>query len=373
MENFRYEDIARFSEMYSVPEEDVFFIWLNLTGVNANFESNRCRFGLGIVDGDLFRNARSLGIDNFYCATALRKDSGFYFSDDGYLMFGKMEMAKISEPQPDFCESSYPRKEGKVINMNPVLKSRCAGCKFCHTAGQISHEEEKLWDEDDIRMFISNYITRLGVANLSEMEQVAIVSGCFRDEREIVDYIFRVRKVLSEFGYRNEIMYFGSQLKKLESLEKLAEIKPFSYYFTLECFERRKELLRSTKSADSLEDIKVILSWARDLGFNNSYSYIIGLDGLDSVEKYSREFKEYLTRFPVINVYQLHERQENLRTEGAHSIEYYLEARKILENIYLDTEARPQPYENYRALWYLKFADEILYGPRIPTRPFSVS
>ncbi|MDR2077763.1 MAG: radical SAM protein [Rickettsiales bacterium] len=366
--NIEYDDVLGLARTYGLPEEDVFFIWLNLSGVCASFRGNRCRFGLGAIDNDLFRNACNYGITDFYCATALRNNSAFRFSDDGFLTFRETKMARIFEPQADFCESSYPRKEGRVINLNPILKSRCTGCKFCHTAGQISHEEVKLWEEDDIRAFIRDYVEKLEINDLSEIDQIAIVSGCFKSENEVVDYIFRIRKVLAEFNYRNEIMYFGSQLKNPEALEKLVEIKPFAYYFTLECFERREELLRSTKSINSLEDIESILSKAKNLGFGTSYSYIIGLDRLDSVEKVSIKFKKHLTRFPIVNVYQIHEKQDNCRTEGANRIEYYLEARRILENIYLDTNIRPQPYENYRSLWYLRFADEVLHGPRIPLK-----
>jgi hypothetical protein len=361
-------EVLKFAETYGIPEEDVFFIWLNREGVRASFDGNRCRFGLEAIDIDLFRNARSYGIVNFYCATALRSNSAFRFSDEGYLMFRETKMARVSEPQADFCESSYPRKEGRVINLNPILKSRCAGCKFCHTAGQVSHEKVKLWEEDDIRIFIQDYIEKLEIDDLSKIDQVAIVSGCFRSEDEVAEYIFRIRKVLSEFNYINEIMYFGSQLKSSKVLERLTEIRPFAYYFTLECFERREELLRSTKSANSLEDVEYILSQAKSLGFSTSYSYIIGLDGLDSVEKISARFKKHLTRFPIVNVYQIHEKQINCGTKEADGMEYYLKARKILENIYLDTNIRPQPYENYRSLWHLKFADEVLYGPRIPLR-----
>lgn len=53
-----------------------------------------------------------------------------------------------------------------------------------------------------------------------------------------------------------------------------------------------------------------------------------------------------------------------LRHSTGWNIEYYIKARKILEEMFKDTPLRPKPWENYRSLWYLTFDNEVLYDIR---------
>lgn len=51
---------------------------------------------------------------------------------------------------------------------------------------------------------------------------------------------------------------------------------------------------------------------------------------------------------------------------AARRLEYFLEARKMLEGIFLSTDLRPLVWEDYRSLWFLKFGNETLLGIRTP-------
>ena len=66
-----------------------------------------------------------------------------------------------------------------------------------------------------------------------------------------------------------------------------------------------------------------------------------------------------MNHFPVVNLFQVYSpEQALLRPNEANRIEYYLTARKILEEMYANSNLRPELWENYRPLWYLSFGRE---------------
>jgi hypothetical protein len=70
-------------------------------------------------------------------------------------------------------------------------------------------------------------------------------------------------------------------------------------------------------------------------------------------------FLDVITRFPIINIYQVQTQgQVNLIHADAKELEYYLQARKIIESIFKDTKMRLRFWENYRPLWYDVFGEE---------------
>jgi hypothetical protein len=54
-----------------------------------------------------------------------------------------------------------------------------------------------------------------------------------------------------------------------------------------------------------------------------------------------------------------------LRTPAGGDLEFYLAARRTLEQIFAPSGLRPESWRNYRPLWYFEFAGAPLDGPRI--------
>lgn len=102
------------------------------------------------------------------------------------------------------------------------------------------------------------------------------------------------------------------------------------------------------------------------MGIRTNFSYIVGLESLGTLEKGFSEFLPSVNSFPIVNVFQAHRGQEILRHKEANNIEYYIKARRIIENVFKHTSFRPRPWENYRGLWYLKFGEEYLDDIRTP-------
>jgi hypothetical protein len=55
---------------------------------------------------------------------------------------------------------------------------------------------------------------------------------------------------------------------------------------------------------------------------------------------------------------------ETVAAPGATKIEFYLNMRRRLEDLFSDTDLRPLNWANYRPLWYFAFNGEPLDGIR---------
>ena len=77
---------------------------------------------------------------------------------------------------------------------------------------------------------------------------------------------------------------------------------------------------------------------------------------------------EVTNKFPTVNILQLHQQHDkSLLDPSFDGIQSLIQARKIIESIYQETSMRPLVWEDYRTLWYLKFAKEDLTGIRFPS------
>lgn len=361
------EQLIEFSEESNIPSEDLLLLDLNLSGIELELQSRRIRFELRSENKKFFSLAHSKNIFNFYLALPT-VDQSSYFLKSGNLMFSNHIIGKTLGVTEDFCDSSYPRRGSTVLNINPNARTSCKGCKFCYTTFQVPRDKEPIISADQLRDFLTDWMENFNVFNLSHLKQVAIVTGCFSSEQKVVCFLKMAKNVLSEFSFQGELFYFGSQIHSKEALLELKSIKPFGLCFSLECFEskKRKSLLRDIKQKVTIDDIKETLSSANSNGFRTNFSYIVGLESLETIKSGFKEFLPYINSFPIVNVFQSHTGQKELRCNDANEIEYYIKARKNIEEIFLKPAFRPRPWENYRSLWYLKFGDEFLVDIRTP-------
>lgn len=359
--------LIRLSSKYNIPAEDLLLLDLNLSGVKLNLQSGRVRFELESTSKDIFSLAHSRNIFNFYLAVPTVEQSSYFFRN-GNLFLDKHLIGKALGVTEDFCDSSYPRRGGTVLNINPNARTSCRGCKFCYTAFQVSRDKERMLSDDKLRSFLKNWIKKFDVVDLSHLIQVAIVTGCFSNEKNVIDFLKMAKNVLSEFSFKGELFYFGSQINSKKALLELEKVKPFGICFSLECFDNknREYLLRDVKQQLHLNTIKELSIFANNMGIRTNFSYIIGLEPLETIKNGFYEFLPYINSFPIINAFQVHKEQRKLRYNKANKIDYYIKARKIIEDIFIQTALRPRPWENYRSLWYLKFGNEFLDDIRTP-------
>lgn len=358
-------EIGRLAEKYNVPVEDVLFIALNTQGVNFECDYNRMRMALHLTDSDLFNYARQRGEIDYYFALPVRKNSPFTIVDN-ILLLQDMVIGQVIGATEDICDSHYPRRKGTSLNINPNSRTSCFGCHFCYTAYQIPYDRKKLKTDSDLRDFFENWMVKYGLTNLSHLLQVSVVTGCYESIDDLCLFLLTLKKVLIEYQFVGKIFYLGSQITTEEQLKSLVEIQPFNICLSIETFERR-DLLRENKKAMSLQDACESMEFARKLGYEVNFSYIVGMESLKVMEYHFRHLRDYVNKFPTINTLQMHKyHQPTIVNQEAHCLEYYLEARRIIERFFISTSLRPLVWEDYRSLWFLTFGGKSLYGIRTP-------
>lgn len=359
--------LIELSSKYDIPTEDLLLLDLNLSGIKLELQSKRVRFELKSTNKDIFSLAHNKNIHDFYLALPT-VDRSCYFFRDGNLFFNNHLIGKALGITEDYCDSSYPRRGGTALNLNPNSTTSCRGCKFCYTAFQVPKDQKRMLSRNKLRNFLVNWMKKFDVPNLSHLIQVAVVTGVFPGEKETVDFLKIARDVLNEFLFKGELLYFGSQITNKKTLLELEKLKPLKICFTLECFDKknRNYFLKDIKRKLHPDTVKKILAYANNVGIKTNFSYIIGLESLETIKKGFYDFLPYINSFPIVNTLQAHKGQKGFRYNEARKIDYYIKSRKIIENIFMKTTLRPRPWENYRSLWYLKFGEEFLTDIRTP-------
>ena len=345
----------KLAEKYKIDPSEIAQIDFNRSGVslpnNEVQEDFRVRF-----KGELFDNA-----DSWFALPVRGTNDTPFSATSGKLYFGNIEVGKTQELMLDTCESSYQRGPN-LLNLNSRSRSNCGGCRACvHNYknlydGTVIKDSLGLNAKEEIANFFDSQ--KLDVAKL---KQIAVVTGLFGSEENVVEHMRVVDEVAKERGFAGELMYFGCEVNSEQALSELAKIDNFALIYALDNFTKREQLLAKTKSLITIETAKQTLDSAKDKGINTTIAYIAGIDPISDMEKGFIELKDSLTRFPVINIYQVQTPgQATIIDESAKRLEYYVQSRAVLEDIFGDTGLRPRRWENYRPLWYHSFGDELL-------------
>ncbi len=355
-----------FSDNLDIPLIDILLISMNLEGVHTNkINSPRVRFKM-----------RPVGDQNYYFALTNDNQSRWIHDGKTINFLGEI-IGYLHKVEEDTCDNTYFRRYvnlfgkeiGTELTLNSNSRSNCAGCKFCGTykLDPEDREEKGLTAPEKLRKKLNKVVMDEGVTDLSHLLGIGIVTGCFRDETETLEHLLMINDVArKDFNFQGEIKYIGSQIRSKDSIKKLSEYaSPFGLLLTVECFTRRKAMLKAAKQM-SLEDGREILAEAKSKGMSTTILYILGLDPLEVFEKEISLYKEIVTKMPIINTMQEYIKgQRKLRSPDANRIEYYLNSRKILESEYKDTGLIPNIWENYRGIFFTEYNGEKLDGIRI--------
>lgn len=360
------EQIKELANAYRAPLEDVLFITLNRFGVNMDVTYNRMRMAFHLSSADpLFSYACQLDDLDYYFALPVNHQSPFRISEQR-LYLQDYAIGRTIGATEDYCDSHYPRRRGTSLNINPNSRTSCRGCEFCYTAYQVPCDRKRMRTEQDIREFFAQWMKERKAADLSDLIQVSVVTGCYDSEEQLTTFLLTLSRVLHELQFRGKVFYLGSVLTSPGAIHALRQIPSFGYCVSLECFVRR-ELLRSTKRSITIDDAKRIMRECIDSGMEVNYTYVVGLEPVEIFVPYMEDLLQVTTKFPTINILQLH--QQHARTlldATAGGVTYWMEARTRIEEIFQHTGMRPLVWEDYRSLWYLRFGAEVLRGWRVP-------
>lgn len=344
---------------YGVSPQEVGLIDFNRTGVCL--DDNDVRVGFRVrFNGTLFYNN-----DLSWFALPVRNssDSNFHIRNSK-VYFKDFQIGIIDRPVLDTCNTSYQRG-GRLLNLNSRSRSNCIGCKACVHNDKSLYDNTVIKDRHELRtrQDIDNFFyekERLGM-NTSELEQIAVVTGLFRDENETLEHLRDVYNVAIDHKFSGELMYFGCQLMSAAALRDFSKLGKTAIVFAIDNFTSRKENLSKAKSSLSLEDFYVSMSVAKSLGIETTFAYIAGVDDLSAISENFTYFFNVCTRFPVVNIFQIQtDLQAQALYDGVKNLEYYLQARRAIESAFFNSNMRPRRWENYRPLWYREFNGELL-------------
>ena len=350
---------------YDVPKLDILMMALNMEGINCkDISSERVRFKMDI------------GGESYFLALTNTNKSRWIYSD-GNIFFENLKIGKSKECLEDTCDNTYFRrfvkngsgKNGTVITMNSNNRGNCSGCQFCGTynLNPKDSDEKNLTSPSNLSKKINSILIEENIPDLSHLFEVGVVTGCFSSESATLDHLIMINDTLRKnYNFMGELKYVGSQIVSSKGIDTFAKyINPGALYLTAECFTRRDMLLKPSKRI-SLEKGRDILGKAKEKNIDTSLLYIMGLDPLNIFEKEMKKYIPVLTRFPVINTMQEYvPGQNSLRHPSANNLEYYLLARKILENEFKEVPLMPRIWENYRGMFFSKYGGVELNGIKI--------
>jgi len=349
-----FKELMDVASVYGVPEKDALLIALNASGIkNGEVKNDRGRFVLEFPDGRRF----------FLAMTITNQPLAPFEHRNGIISFGDRAIAKTITPiEEDTCSDSYWRGNKRHLTLNSNSRSNCKGCAFCGTYS-LRDDDQALNTPDALRRKAEELCIEAD-RDLSTVESVGVVTGCFPGEEELVSHLKMIREVFQEFGFKNELRYIGSQLRDPNNLASLVSQGPFALYLTVESFSRRDELMKQTKASLDLDMGRDLLGIAKRLGIETTFLYIAGLDDLNTMNINFPKYQNVLSRLPLAQTFQAYvPSQLEKRNPQASRLEYFFQARKIIEESLPDLT--PHISSNYRGLWYTKYGQKDLPSEEI--------
>jgi len=348
-------EINELARKYDVNVDDVLLIGLNTYGVRSAERYPRARVLLRLENRP--HETLRMGLP-------LARDDSPFEARDGQLFLHDYPVARILELEDDDAVLGYLRKASRILVLNSNMRSACTGCVFCPNTLEGA-SDPKLAVMEELHAYFCVLEAERGWQDLTGLEEVNVVTGCFREETAAITHLDLVRKVLQRHAFGGTLGFLSSVILSEGAMTRIAStLSPFLLVVTLECFSRREVLLKNSKANLRPEAMPGLLASARCAGLETGLTYIVGLEPLELSLEHLLVFQPHLTRFPNFQIFQAHNRfMGRFAAPGADRIEFFLDARRRLESAFWKTNLRPQPWVNYRGLWYFTFAGEELPGP----------
>ncbi|MDT0615210.1 hypothetical protein [Streptomyces lancefieldiae] len=348
----RLRDLEQAALRHRVPIEDVLLIAINLYGITSDHDRHRARVNLRLVRRPDTAWQIIVPLNQLASPFRLRGDE---------LLLNGSVVSHVERIDADEAVGGYFRNDGQAATLNPNARSRCVGCGWCPNTLEAA-ADPRMQENQGLDVLLRALGEQHPRRNLAELQEVTVSTGCFEREDAALAHVTALRTALGRAGVTARIGFLTSVLRTDEAFEAIASlVSPFVLRLTAEHFTRREALMKATKADLRPEQMPNLLARARKAGLDTSYTYIVGLDPMDDLARGVNELVDEVTAFPNIQVFQAHTViMQGMRTPGAERLEYYLQARTVIERAMAPTGLRPVGWECYRPLWYFTFAGEDL-------------
>lgn len=353
-----WESMAKLSLAYNIPLKDVVFIDFNRTGVYLPGDEVRVGYRVRFKT-KIHKSDTDYYVTYFALPVRSRNDSSYYIDSDKLFYCGH-ELAEVHDLCLDTCDVSYSRGPN-LLNINSRSRGSCRGCRACvHNYknfydSTVIKDAENIVSIEQIKRFFGTQ-ERKGVT-IPDLKQVAVVTGLFGSEESVVDHMEKLYMELSFRGFAGELVYFGCEVNSDRGLDRLSKLGNVTLIYAVDNFTKREFILSPSKRHITLEMAKSTLLRAKQVGINTTYAYIVGIDVLNALRDGIDYFSDCITKFPIINIYQVQTGgQLSVMEPDARKLEYYLQARQVIEVCFRGSVLFPVRWENFRPLWYETFA-----------------
>ncbi|WP_156937580.1 hypothetical protein [Haloglycomyces albus] len=115
------------------------------------------------------------------------------------------------------------------------------------------------------------------------------------------------------------------------------------------------------------ETLAKTLKAASDANIETSFTLTVGHQSLNVIKDWILPLAEQTTVWPSLTIHPAETASDESQHVAApdERLDFFLEARKLFEQIFAPTGLKPEPWRCYRGLWYRQFAGEPLEGPYV--------
>ena len=261
---------------------------------------------------------------------------------DGELRVDGTPVAAVVDLRSDSSVGGYLRAGGRAATIHPYAGGEATG------ADSVEAAYTRLLADLAISLPVGNTL-----ADLTEVTVSAVTD--YDSEAAAIDDLVTLRTAMSRLDMTARIGLLSSMVRSAEAMERLsAEVAPFTLFL----------------NADHDLDTAVaeqVLANARNHGHLTSFTYTVGNDPLDVMRDRLLPLAQYTTVWPSLNILQTPtpDAEAGHIAEPEERLNFFLQARTMLERIFAPTDLKPEPWRNYRGLWNRECAGEPLPGPWI--------
>lgn len=261
---------------------------------------------------------------------------------DSQLRVDGTPVASVVDLRSDNLVSGYLRAGGRAATIHPFAGNGESGT----ATGEAAYT----------RLLADLAISLPSGNTLADLEEVTVSASAYDSEQAALADLTTLRTAMASLDMTARIGLLSSVIHSPEAMARLSEaVAPFTLFLNADHDHHDNVVLADTLAA------------ARAAGHQTSFTYTVGTDPLDVMREQLLPLAQYTTVWPSLNILQAPTSTEDSGhiAEPEQRLDFFLQARTMLERIFAPTDLVPQPWRCYRGLWYREYAGQPLPGPWI--------